>query len=122
MLQRLSTNAVEAMHKCWEGYAPRCRREKTVLQRLCTNAAEAMHKCCGGLAPMLWRLCTNAGEAMHQGVEEKKTMNSVPNTFAMQPICNAARAAHTLRSDQKHALYQIHISLQNLITHHAIYL
>jgi hypothetical protein len=27
-------------------------------------------------------------------------MNSVATTFATQPICNAARAAHALRSDQ----------------------
>jgi hypothetical protein len=27
-------------------------------------------------------------------------MNSVATTFAMQPVCNAARAAHALRLDQ----------------------
>ena len=30
----------------------------------------------------------------------KKTINSVATTFTMQPVCNAARAAHALRSDQ----------------------
>jgi hypothetical protein len=32
--------------------------------------------------------------------EEKKTMNLVATTFATQPVCNAARTAHALRSDQ----------------------
>ena len=32
--------------------------------------------------------------------EEKKTTNLVSTTFATQPVCNVARAAHALRSDQ----------------------
>jgi hypothetical protein len=32
--------------------------------------------------------------------EEKKTMNLVATSFATQPVFNAARATHTLRSDQ----------------------
>jgi hypothetical protein len=35
-------------------------------------------------------------------MEEKKTMNSVDTTFAMQPVCKAAQAAHALRSDQQY--------------------
>jgi methyl coenzyme M reductase gamma subunit len=31
---------------------------------------------------------------------KRKTMNLVATTFATQPVCNAARAAHALHSDQ----------------------
>ena len=34
--------------------------------------------------------------------EEKKTTNLVATSFATQPVYNAARAAHALRSDQYH--------------------
>jgi hypothetical protein len=40
--------------------------------------------------------------------KEKKTMNSVATSFAMQPVCNAARAAHALRSDQKNDEFSGH--------------
>jgi hypothetical protein len=33
--------------------------------------------------------------------EREKTTNLVATMFATQPVCNAARAAHALRSDQK---------------------
>jgi hypothetical protein len=32
--------------------------------------------------------------------QEKKTTNLVATSFATQPVCNAARAAHALHSDQ----------------------
>jgi hypothetical protein len=32
--------------------------------------------------------------------EKKKKMNSVATTFATQPVCNTARTAHALHSDQ----------------------
>jgi hypothetical protein len=32
--------------------------------------------------------------------KEKKTTNLVATSFATQPVCNAARAPHALRSDQ----------------------
>jgi hypothetical protein len=35
-----------------------------------------------------------------RGKKEKKTMNSVATLFSMQPIYNAARALHALRSNQ----------------------
>jgi hypothetical protein len=33
----------------------------------------------------------------HAKKEEKKTMNLVATSFAMQPVCNAAQVAHALR-------------------------
>jgi hypothetical protein len=41
--------------------------------------------------------------------EEKKPMNSEATLFATQPVCNAAQAAHALRSDQLEQKYLRHL-------------
>ena len=40
--------------------------------------------------------------------KEKKTVNSVATMFATQRVCNAAQAAHALRSDQFSGHYICH--------------
>ena len=42
-----------------------------------------------------------------------EAMNLVANTFATQPVWNAARAAHVLRADQNIRLQAIWIQLEN---------
>ena len=44
---------------------------------------------------------TTLGQERGEKQRETKTINSVATTFATQPICNAARTAHALRTDQK---------------------
>jgi hypothetical protein len=42
--------------------------------------------------------------------------------FAMQPVCNAARAAHALRSDQNlNSNYGLHLGSENLFSMQLLY-
>jgi hypothetical protein len=50
---------------------------------------------------------------------EKTTMYSVATSFAMQPVCNAARAAHALRSDHEYKISAVFTQQEEWMQHWA---